>query len=659
MKTIKFFLCFFIFIVGVIIIGESQTFRLNNFYSPYHYTTLYLQYGQSEDDLINDTLRAAKQSNVEVFTFIKTAKGSQSEITIYGSPGAEKHINEKSSIYSKKYSSLFLEDIQFNFRSLESIQGIKDIHDFYVIGDFQQADQFKTKLIDTYAGNFPQEGYVNHDTRNTIISIWMLMIGITLLLTYYDVIYQKKENMIRISMGESNKSIILKNIALDSFIFSFMFFIIFLSFRHVTSVLVDISLSLVLLFVLLILNAIIYINLRSYKIKEVFSNSKSYSLKLLSVNYGLKIVTIMITIFTISSNIVLITESYNLYKQKPFFEDYSNYSYITMFYRPALNEHGDGDPKFEESEQLQADFYTKYFSQSNATLVSMIHQPLSTTRPTIMANKNAFSYLERNIDELKQLERTKEVYLILPKSLSKNSQILTSLKNEFRFFEGNHDNNNFGVIYYTDHIELTAINANHIYGSEQFVNPIIIYNNRSPEEQPLDYEFSRSNYISEIMYDIQDEEFQQFIQEHQLTDANAVIAKTNVLDKFNDSWNIAKKTLYLNLVFSLLVIFLEFLIIISIIKLEYEVHAIELSVKKVLGHSILQKNKKIILMTFITSLLSIGFALLASLLLDLNSAGSLILGGLLISSLEFVIIFSYIRKIEKQSIQKILKGGNV
>ena len=132
-----------------------------------------------------------------------------------------------------------------------------------------------------------------------------------------------------------------------------------------------------------------------------------------------------------------------------------------------------------------------------------------------------------------------------------------------------------------------------------------------------------------------------------------------MLDKYNNSWNTTKRVLIINLIFSMLVLFLEFMIITSIIKLEYEVNAIELSIKKVLGHSVLAKNRKIILITLITTLLSIGAAIITAILLNLEQVYYLASGGIAILVLELAVISFYIRRIEKIKLQKILKGGNV
>lgn len=95
----------------------------------------------------------------------------------------------------------------------------------------------------------------------------------------------------------------------------------------------------------------------------------------------------------------------------------------------------------------------------------------------------------------------------------------------------------------------------------------------SSEDQ---YHPNRATFLSEILYAMTDEEFNQFASRHQLTDTNALFSKTNALQKYNESWTTAKQLLYINTIFTVLVLLLEGLIITSIIKLEYQVNALVL-----------------------------------------------------------------------------------
>lgn len=668
MKSIKYTILFCIFFVGALIIGESQIFRLDHFYTPFRYTSLYLQYDQQEQDMIQDTLQAAEQHDVEVFTFIKSqGPDGITDIKIYGSPNIQQMVGKVSHVVSRTYRTLFLEDLRFSFHSLKQLQGIKDVHDFYIIGNAVQADRFKTELINTYAGNFPQPGYSYMDTTYTMNGIWFLMIVIALLFTYYDILAQKKEHLIRLSMGERASSIIWSNITKDTCAFIIMWLIISGILSPLTSAPLDSIISWIGLGLLLFINALLYICLRSYQVREALSNSYSSSRKLLSISYALKLVSIVITIFVISSNLVLIAEGYRLYKQKPFFEKYKDYSYIQLLYRPVMNSNGIPDPKWEESELLRAELYKRHYKQADATMLVMIHELLKEKLPTILANSNAIDDIKLAIPDLQNKDLHKEtVYIVMPSSLTDSEASLNEIKETYRFLEGREPPANMEVIYYKNEVQLTAINENHIYGSELVNNPIIILVNTLPstvtdssEEQ---YHPNRATFLSEILYAMTDEEFNQFASRHHLTDTNALFSKTNALQKYDESWTAAKQLLYINTIFTILVLLLEALIITSIIKLEYQVNALELSIKKVIGYSIWEAHRKIIIITILTTVVSITLAIFIILFLDRNSTtyiSFMLGGGLLLLLTELVTIVFYIRRMEQLNIQRVLKGGNI
>ncbi|UZD44895.1 DUF1430 domain-containing protein [Peribacillus frigoritolerans] len=655
MKAIKYIISFCIIFVGMLIIGESQIFRLDNFYTEFDNTTLYLQPDTTDKEMVNDIFNSAGRNKVEVFTFKRSPRSTfLTEYNIYGTSGTEKYINENLNIFERKYTSLFLGNINFTFNDLENITGIKNVHDFYIIGSKEQVHQFKMDLIDKYAGNHPKEGYISNELRNTIVSIWLLITSIILLLSFYDVILQKKENLIKVSMGERISKIIWKNILLDSFVFVLLFTIVLYILSKYTDVFFRFDISLALFSILLFLNALLYLNLYFYNLKEVFSNVKG-SKKLLSLNYSLKFVTAIITIFIISSNVALIFESYSLYKQKTFFEDHADYFYTRLEYHQMLNSDSSTDVGSNKSTIVQGKFYRGFFEKYDATLLASTDGLLN--GKGIIANKNAFDYLSSEIKELKDLPLNKKIYVFLPEKLL-DTTTLDYIDLTLRFYFGdNVTDDDYDVIYYNDNVDIISIDENYTYGSKLIENPIIVYNNGTANTLQMDDD-SQVTYATEIMYKISsNDEFNRFVEEHDLTDH--IVTKTNVLENYENKWTIAKRVLYINFIFSILILFLEFIIISSIIKLEYEVNAIELSIKKIMGHSILGKNRKIILMTVITTILSILSAVIVALIIKLDDIYYLATGGIIILLLELTVILFFIRKIENAKIQKILKGGNI
>lgn len=640
------------------IIGESHIFRLDNFYTEFDNTTMYLQEGISDREMVDDIVKSALNNKIEVFTYIKTPRSTLlADYVIYGTPGIQNYLNDHSNIYDKVYSSLFLGKLHFTFKPFEAIKNMENINEYYMIGEKNRINQFKMGLIDKYAGNHPKDGIVNKDSRNLVFSIWVLIIIIVVFLTYYDIILQKKENVIRFTMGERISSIFWKNTTYDSivFILIFCFSIIFLS--NYTYIYFLFTYSLIFLLSLLILNALLYLKLFSFNIKEAFSNMRG-SVKLLSINYTLKLITSIVTILIISSNIALIFESIELYKQKPFFKQYADYNYTKLENRLTIKSNGSIISEIDKDAVIQETFYRKYFTKFDATLLTDISDMLD--EEGILANKNAFDYLAKNIKEIRDRSLDKEIYFILPSKFKGDSLIIDKLRNAIEFYEGSEFNYSFDVIYYKENVKIISIDEMKLYGSEFIKQPVIIFNNiaaDSLKDINIKPSIPKLNYVHDIMYKTSDAEFDKFISEHQLT--GQIVSETNVYEKYITYWTSAKRVLYINLIFSLLVILLEGIIISSIIKLEYEVNAIELSIKKILGYSVLQKNTKLIILTVITSSLSIISSIIISSFFNYGKINNLAIGGILILVLELGVIFVFIRKVERSRIQKILKGGTI
>ncbi len=657
MRSIKYIISFCVMFIGILVIGESHTFYLDNFYNQYDNTTLYLQDNTTSKEMITDIINSAINNKVEVFTFKRSQSAVKSiEYDIYGTIGAENYINKASNIFEGKYRSLFLGDINFKFNDIRSISEINNLHDYYVIGNREQVKQFKMDLIDKYAGNHPKQGFPDKESRNNTIAIWFLIISVILLLSFYDVISQKKESIIKISFGERISKLILKNIFLDFLVFILFFILILIMLLKYTYVCFNLKISLISFFILIFINSLLYLNLYFFNIKESFSNNQGYK-NLLSLNYSFKIITTILTIFIISSNIAFIIQSYSLYKQKSFFEDYSDYYYIKLSYKPVENINA-----FEESAKVQGAFYEEFCEEFNAMSVKDITN--FSEMQSIFANKNAFKYLSSKIHEINNIDLNKDFYFIIPESMKDNDDVIEDLKLYVESYEGDNFSYNYDVIYYNDNINIVGINEDTLYGSELLKNPSIIYNNMIENQMKAeddDLFSNRSDYLYDTMYKLSSkndsDKVNKFIEEHNLKDQ--IVNKVNILDKYKDSWIIAKRILYINLIFSTLVLLLELIIINSIIRLEYKINAIELSIKKVIGYSILEKNKKIIIMVVITTILSTLISVIVSLIMKFEYAYYLAFGGVIILILELFVIMFYINKVETSEILKILKGGNL
>lgn len=104
---------------------------------------------------------------------------------------------------------------------------------------------------------------------------------------------------------------------------------------------------------------------------------------------------------------------------------------------------------------------------------------------------------------------------------------------------------------------------------------------------------------------------------------------------------------------------LEMALIIFIIRLEYQFNAVEMALKKIHGYSLLNRNRRILKITFFSSLTGILAALIISNALDMPGGIPLVLAGLLLMALELGYILWRAGRVEQKTIASILKGEKI
>jgi hypothetical protein len=134
-------------------------------------------------------------------------------------------------------------------------------------------------------------------------------------------------------------------------------------------------------------------------------------------------------------------------------------------------------------------------------------------------------------------------------------------------------------------------------------------------------------------------------------------SQTNAKDFFDYHWNLLKRTLLINSVITLILIALEILTISTVIKLEYNVNAVEIALKKILGYNLFHRFKKIYLMEIILGIASVTASLILNILLDFGQAKFILLGCVIFIVCDLTVMTIKIMRLDKENINKILKGG--
>jgi len=651
MKRLKLMILTVMVFTSLFIIGESRMLTLEGFAEPFVSTTIYPNPKSSEQQMLADIERAATKHQVDVFTYEETPNRMLSSTkTIYGTTGVKAAFASRS-IEEQVYQSVFLGDITFQFKPLSEHPAVSYTPNFYGIGSAAAIKAFKMELIDTYAGNHPQPGYNESAELYRILGVFALVAIITVLLTFYELAVVRKELLVRLSMGESLARWIARSILIDSGILLLAFIVSFLTLRLFTPIDPYLMLFSGLMVGLIVVNGLVYLRLRRLTIKEAFSNGQR-SNKLLVFTYGMKFATAFLTILMLSSSITVIVEAVTIYKQRPYFEAKKNYSYTYIGHKVTSPRFSD-EKSSDISERIQTELYTRFYDDFKVTLSTPINSFTTVDQPTVLMNRTAFKEVAgRFANSASVLEHELTFFAPTGIAIPAKSTIDSGLR---ELGLGAYLADTYPVVRYQEDFDTVAIDQNLTSGSTLIDDPLLIVVNEA--KQPKAPKQLSNVLLADVMYDLDQETFQDYVAEKQMT--NELVLQTNAWEKYLGIWEAAKRLMNMNLIFVILILSLELLVIWTVLRLEYQVNAIELSVQKVMGYSIWQKNRRLIVSTMGITLVSTLAVALTAYILEFSSPGLLLAGGGLLLVAEGILLIWLIRKIERANVQRILKGGNL
>lgn len=665
MNKIRYALFFLVTVLCFLIISENINFKLYEFDTNFHSVHISLRQNAPNKKNKSDFLNSSKKYNLSIIAISNNYSLNENIITIYTDDKAQSYIKNKFNINNKKYNTLTKGDFYFNFDSIKNFNNFENKTDYYIYGNKVNILQLKNSLLNTYNIIIcPQPKFsFNHLISNFSILIWIILGAFIIYISNYNIAMQKKETFLKVSLGESRILIILKKILFDIVIFHVIFYGVIYLFS-IFEFYLDFKTSLIMFYIIIFINSLMYLNFLIYDLKSVFSNVE-IGKKLLYTNYIFKLIVIISTILLSTSNIFVILQFFNVNKEKKFFSQYKDYYYADISAKlDNLSSDEDLLKRLEFTQSVNEHFYRNYFQEFNATLqVNYSNIDIEEKKVNIiLSNLNSLNYLKQNIKVLENYNFEKELYFIIHKSYEKYTEkIIDSL------FEDNpsYKNYSYDVIYYDNDINLVAsdyLDENYtgelLFNNLLSFNPIIAYDNLDYYYEPISRNSGfKLSYNQHIMYKIDTDKFNEFVQNFKLNTQNKKLI--NVWDKYQFRLDTIKKILTLNSMLTLVVFILQFLILSTIIKIEYSINSIELTIKKTLGYNIFEKNKKIILSNIYTSFLGTFISYIIINKFNPNYNFATILSGIITFIFINILTIIFIIRSENSSVNKILKGGHL
>ncbi len=646
MKAIKYIIIIFVLLFCTGITSEVYQNYLYVLNDEFYSTTFYLQRDTLAKNMLNDIQQCADENNLYVFMIDKKSLSSHKTIIdIYANEQTTEVLAKEYMIRAGSFQSFFGGTTLVNISNFDLIeQSLLEINNtFYLIGNKKDMDSFKVDLVVKYAGAFPQEGGMhNRQYMKQMISVvWLVALFLIIFMTFYEISCQERENILRITLGESIWKIVFQNFFMDTIFIGVSYLILKKGFEYISNVTLFTKENNIAVSVIILINALLYFKLFRMDLKKAFSHAK-LSNRVILFNYLIKmIITICVTLI-LATNFAVIYEATLYYKQKNFYQMYSDYNYIQFGTAKDIDVSG------EVIDNAAALFYQSYFRK--ADIVGLTQDVVLEQKETAVANDNAWRYLVSKIPELSKVEHENRNLLIVPEAyeLSKENELFLS-----GFFE---DYDNYEIIRYDTNASLVVQDSVSLQKSKLCKSPVIVFEGKNDfsdiEENENPYELLFS--FNQLLINVSEIEVKQFLSDNKI---NIDFVMTNAMENFQYHWLILKRAMVLNIILSAIFLMLELLIDITLVKLEYQNYAIELSLKKLFGYSFMERNKNMLMMTIVGNVISLLAVLIVCMVNHLGNTILIISGDLLLLFLQVVVILYYAQKQELANANKLLKGG--
>ena len=159
------------------------------------------------------------------------------------------------------------------------------------------------------------------------------------------------------------------------------------------------------------------------------------------------------------------------------------------------------------------------------------------------------------------------------------------------------------------------------------------------------------------IYRIEEDRYTDFLERFRLTDE--IERASNVLDLYEYNRAIIQRSLRITAVLSVFLLVLEFSLISFILKLQYRLNAVEMALKKILGYTLIARNRLLISLTAGSCVISLTAAFAVSLFVDFSPGGYVLAAGISVTALEMILMLRKAISLEKERIPQILKGESI
>ena len=622
----------------------------------------HLRFDHPEQIQIKQMAEAAKENHVILYAFFSSPLSLNKQDIIYYTASDEqktvqKHLGIQDGIIRKPAEGT--EQIRFETFDAMTQSISKNISCWYMLGDAKNCKQFTIHLKKRLQYDVTLNEKRNDLYQYTPFGIFLLMVILLLFFCYINASFLKKEISIRIIHGDSVLYHYLKITITETVLFAAIFFAGYLGQRCYTQLYRPCANAYWLLILFFAGIWAVNLHLLHIKPKEVMYGHQLSSNLMLMMFILSTLSSVFACLLIIESGTLMPTLS-KYQKAVPFIQRMNDYYFVSIQATPY-----DSIQYIEDPENRFLSDQRQFLSDSDAELqpitiaLEQFDRNATPLWQMLYCNHRALSYFQDVIPESSEADLiNNQVVFLLPSSLPPTEQhkAMRYLLNQFRSYEGYMpDEEHIQLIEYLPQTDYMYFNCQGVLSHIDFVDlPVVCiasdtYARPDAQELYINHIFELD---STVFKTSDSQKVKALFQNYR---GFPVMSGINELF-FNDFF--LQKVLVATSLITIILIFL-FIVVVeqSILYLDYQVNAVEMAIKKTLGDSILQKNTKHFVRSGITVMIDLAGSCFFIFKMNQHHYLNALIVTVILFVLNILLICFMIRRVEKQKLTKILKGG--
>lgn len=629
LRVIRYVTGFLLMAVAMFYMGETHIWYTEDFAANYPSVGLRLLQPKVEEGwtALQETVEKEK-----LFAFSIAARRdslSERQVLLYTTDAAR--LEAETGLAEGRFDSLFFGSREIVFLPFEQLPGGQTMRiycaDAPTAAQLQAALSPVAELAAVRTGHMPA-------SREKALRVFGIVFSLLLLLTLYEIALRKKEAMVRLLHGAGVGRLIGQGAAADAGVFGGLFALLLAAHILYTGERSGWRWALAALGVFLLFNSLLYLWLLRVDYRRDLTTKQSVR-RVLRFSYIYLALTAAVSVSAMSGSLSLLRQNTDFYRQRAFFQQQEGRVYVSI-----------NDPSFEKTEAAASAFYQRMAEQGRTLALVDVGKWELESVSYVFADAGAWPVLADAISNLGEPPDS-PCYLV-PSTLRGSEAALREMREVGEAYGLDPDGR---VLWYDAPASLPAVRNQGGVESTIFQSPIVLCATGNDAVRQL--------YLSAgTMYQVTETEWTSFLAEQGLQPEACF--RTGVYEDFQLRSSALAQGLRLATLSLLVLLLLEGAVVYTILRGEFELRSMRFALKKLGGYGFLGRYGRLVGTVPALGLAGILAAMGIGHILDLGiDMSSYWLAGLLVITLGVLLTLCFLRRMERRSLARILKGGGL